>query len=200
MSYKDIARSTRHGEYGVSDVFLERWSPRAMSGEKISREELLKLFEAARWAPSSSNEQPWRAVYALRDTPQWTKLFNLMVDGNRVWAERAAALVVFVARETFVKNGKPNRTHQFDTGSAWMSFALEGSLQGLVVHGMAGFDYDAAKKELHIPEGFVVVAMAAVGRHAPNDVLPEALRDREVPSQRKSLNEFISEGEFQLKQ
>ena len=186
----------RHAEHPVDELFLDRWSPRAMSGEEIGEEDLLTLFEAARWAPSSYNAQPWRFLYARRGTEHWQTFFDLMVEFNQSWAKDAAALVVFVSRETFEHNGEPSVTHSFDTGAAWQNFALQGWLKGYVVHGMQGFDYERARTALNVPEGFRVEAMAAVGRPGTPDKLPEKLRERETPSDRRPLSEIVYEGRF----
>ena len=178
----------------VDPLFVNRWSPRAMSGESIAEEELLTLFEAARWAPSSGNSQPWRFLYARRDTPHWPRFLDLLVERNREWCVNAAALVVFTSRTTHEETGRPLRTHSYDTGAAWVSFALQGWLQGLVVHGMAGFDYDRARQVLNVPDDFTVEAMAAVGRPGPLEDLSEFQRGRENPSQRKPLDALVVEG------
>ena len=154
----------READYPVDKLFIDRWSPRAMSGEEMAEDELLTLFEAARWAPSSYNNQPWRILYARRGTEHWPLFLGLLVEGNRVWAEQAAALLLFVSKETFDFNGQPYPTHSFDTGAAWENLALQATLKGLVAHGMQGFDYERARTELNIPEGFRVEAMAAVGK------------------------------------
>ncbi|HEV2859891.1 MAG TPA: nitroreductase family protein [Pyrinomonadaceae bacterium] len=182
----------------VEQLFVDRWSPRAMSGEEIAEEDLMTLFEAARWAPSSYNNQPWRIMYARRGTEHWDKFFGLLVEGNRAWAQNAAALVLFASKETFDFNGQPYPTHSYDTGAAWENFALQGWLKGYVVHGMQGFDYERARTELSIPEGFRVEAMAAVGRPAPKETLPDNLRQREEPSDRKELSEIVCEGPFRF--
>ncbi len=183
-------------QYPVDELFLDRWSPRAMSGAGVSVEELMTLFEAARWAPSSYNNQPWRILYARRETEQWPAFLNLLVEGNRAWAKDAAALLLFVSKETFDFNGKPYPTHSFDTGAAWENLALQATMLGLVTHGMQGFDYERARAELHIPEGFRVEAMIAVGRPGDPAQLPESLRGREAPSGRKTLAEITCEGAF----
>ena len=188
----------RHPEYPVDGLFPNRWSPRAMSGEPLPENELMVLFEAARWAPSSNNNQPWRILYARRETPHWPVFLNLLVDANRIWAQHAAALLVFISKTTFDHNGKPSVTHSFDTGAAWENLALQGSLKGYVVHGMQGFSYTRAKTELAIPDEFVVEAMAAVGKPGRMDVLPEELQKREMPNGRKPLAEIICEGPFRL--
>ena len=189
-------REYRKPEYDVNPVFLNRWSPRAMSGEGISEEDLMSLFEAAGWAPSANNNQPWRFVFARRDTPHWQPFLDLLVDLNRTWAFRAAALVVVVSKTTFDHNGKFSRTHSYDAGAAWENLALQGSLKGLVVHGMQGFDYERAGELLKVPDGYQVEAMAAIGRPGTLESLPEKYREREFPSDRKKLSEIVMEGFF----
>ena len=190
------ALEVRKTEYQVSDIFPQRWSPRAMSGESISDEELMSLFEAARWAPSSRNNQPWRFIFAKRDSPEWDNLFNLLVEKNQQWCKRAAVLIVVISKNIFDYQSLPNLTHSFDTGSAWQSLALQGSLNNLVVHGMAGFDYEKSKKELNIPDEYTVEMMFAVGKHGKKEDLPEELQKVEVPSSRIEVKELIFEGKF----
>lgn len=186
----------RNPEFEIEDIFLNRWSPRAMSGEAIGKEELMSLFEAAKWAPSSYNNQPWRFLYALKDTENWDLYFNLLVEGNQAWAKNASALVVIISKKTLDYNDKPSRTHAFDAGAAWQNLALQGSVKGLAIHGMEGFDYDEAKKILNVPDNFNVEAMAAIGKPAGREVLPEKYQSMESPSGRKSLSEIIYEGKF----
>lgn len=187
----------RHADHPTDHIFVDRWSPRAMSGEDVSHEELLGLFEAARWAPSSMNNQPWRMLYATRNSRHWPLFFDLLVDSNKVWCAKAAALLVVVSKTSFV-NGKSCRTHSYDSGAAWMSLALQGSMVGLVVHGMQGFDYDRARTALEIPDEFQVEAMAAIGRPGDTKNLPDALQAREIPSDRRPLEHTICEGLFSL--
>lgn len=187
----------RKPTYQINDIFIERWSPRAMSGEPLGQEELFKLFEAARWAPSSYNGQPWRFLYAHRGTPAWKTFFDLLVPFNQSWAHTAAVLVVIISKKTFEYNDKPSRTHSFDAGSAWMSLALQGSMNGLVVHGMEGFDYEKARIDLLIPDDFAIEAMCAIGRPGNIKDLPADLQEREQLSDRKPLQEIASEGTFQ---
>ncbi len=186
----------RQAEHAIEALILDRWSPRAMSGESISPDELMRLFEAARWAPSSFNAQPWRALYAPRNSAHWSTFLGLLVEGNRVWAQHAAVLVVFISRKTFEHNGEPSITHSYDCGAAWENFALQGFSQGLVVHGMQGFDYDRARLELKIPDDFQVEAMAAVGKPGEKAALPEKLQKSESPNDRRKLSETICEGPF----
>jgi nitroreductase len=186
----------RKADHPIERLLLDRWSPRAMSGEPISRGELMTLFEAARWAPSSFNAQQWRALYAHRDTEHWQTFFDLLVAANKAWAKNAAVLVVFISRKAFEYNNEPSVTHSYDAGAAWENFALQGFRLGLVIHGMEGFDYDRARKELRIPDEFQVEAMAAVGRPGSKELLPEKLRARESPNDRRKLSESVFEGPF----
>ena len=186
----------RRADYPIEPFLIDRWSPRAMSGEEISRQELMRLFEAARWAPSSFNAQQWRALYARRGTEHWQTFFDLLVHANKAWAKNAAVLVVFISRKLFDYNDEPSVTHSYDAGAAWENFALQGFRQGLVVHGMEGFDYERARKELRIPDEFQVEAMVAVGKPGAKESLPEKLQTRENPNDRRKVSESVFEGPF----
>jgi len=183
-------------EHGVDRLFVDRWSPRAMTGESISQEELLTLFEAARWAPSSGNQQPWRALYAHRDTPSWPLFFEVLNPGNKPWCLNAAVLVLFISRMVSEDGSRQIKTHSYDTGSAWASFALQGSVSGLVVHGMQGFNYERAREVLQVPPEYALEAMAAVGRPGRKEDLSESLQAREVPSGRRPVAQSVFEGVF----
>jgi nitroreductase len=188
----------RKADHPIDKLFLDRWSPRAMSGEEIAEPDLMVLFEAARWAPSSYNNQPWRILYARRKGPHWQTFFDLLVDMNKAWAKNAAVLLLFISKTTFDHSGKPSRTHSFDAGSAWENLALQGINKGYVVHGMEGFDHEKAKSVLKIPEGFRVEAMAAVGLPGIKEELPGELQKRESPNDRRKLSETICEGPYRL--
>ena len=185
----------RRADYAVDKLFIDRWSPRAMSGEELSEPELMALFEAARWAPSSNNNQPWRILYARRSGKHWSVFFDLLGDSNKRWADKAAALLVFISKKTF-DNGKPSITHSYDTGAAWVSLALQGVLKGYVVHGMQGFNYERAREILKIPEEFNVEAMAAVGKPGNLADLPEDIQKRETPNARRPVQDSVREGPF----
>ena len=186
----------RTSEYPIDQLFLNRWSPRAMSGEPLSEFELLTLFEAAHWAPSSGNSQPWRFLYARRDTEYWPVFFDLLNEGNKTWCHRAAALIVFISRTSHEQSGRTLVTHSYDTGAAWMSLAYQGWLKGLVVHGMAGFDYGRARTALNVPADLTVEAMAAIGRPGPKEELPPQHLSREFPSQRRLVSELVFAGPY----
>jgi len=195
MIILDESSKVRESEYKVLDLIKGRWSPRAMTGETISKDELFSLFEAAKWAPSASNEQPWRILYALRGTPDWDLFFNLFVEGNQIWVKNAAAILIFLSKKINSRGGD-SVTHSYDTGAAWENLALQAVSQNLVVHGMAGFDYERAKKDLNIPDHMRVEASAAVGKPAPKETLPEKLAAREVPSTRRPLEKTVAQGQW----
>jgi nitroreductase len=180
----------RKADYQVESLFLRRWSP--------SDAEMRTLFEAARWAPSTYNEQEWRFLYARRDTPLWPVFFDLLVEGNREWCRNAGLLVVILAHKVFSRNGKPNPVHLFDSGCAFENLALQGAAMGLVVHGMQGFDFDKARTALSVPDDYAVAAMFAAGKPADVSVLPEKLREREKPSDRLPIDQIICEGAFAI--
>jgi nitroreductase len=186
----------RQPDHAIEPIFWRRWSPRAMSGEGLTDEELLRLFEAARWAPSTYNEQEWRFLYARRDTPQWPLFFDLLYEPNQAWCKNAAVLVVVLARKTFTRNGKPNPVHLYDAGSSWQNLALQATAMGLVSHGMAGCDFDKARADLKVPDEFAVAAMFALGRPGDPADLPEQLRENETPSGRRPVQQSICEGVF----
>lgn len=187
----------RKADYAIEPLLLRRRSPRAMNGEPLTDEEMLRLFEAARWAPSTMNEQEWRFLYARRNTSQWPIFFALLADLNRVWCQRAAMLVVIVAHRVFERNGQLNPVHLFDCGSAYENLALQGTAMGLVVHAMQGFDFNNTRLALGVPEDYAVAAMFAVGRPGDAGQLPDQLREREkIPSGRKPVKDLICEGSF----
>lgn len=189
----------RKSDHPIHPLILNRHSPRAMSGEELEDGVLMSLFEAARWAPSSYNNQPWRFLYAKRNTPHWNKFFDLLVDFNKEWCVKAAVLGVIASEKIFEKTKKPSVTHSLDAGAAWENLALEGCSRDLVVHGMQGFDYQKAKDTLKVPDAFEVLAMFAVGKKAPKESLSPDLQKREVPSTRKKVAEFAFEGGFPQK-
>jgi len=193
----DEVKAKRKADYDIAPLILNRWSPRSMTGEPMKDEELLPLFEAARWAPSSYNGQLWRFIIARRENaPHWGKFFGLLAPANQAWAKNAAVLVVVASRKLFEFNGKPSVTHAFDAGAAWENLALEATRRGLVAHGMEGFDYARAREELGVPAEFEVNAMLAIGKRAPKERLPEKAREMEEPNTRRPLREILFEGRF----
>ena len=192
----DRGSEHRTADHAIAQLFLDRWSPRAMSGEPIPEADLMALFEAVRWAPSSYNDQPWRILYAHRGSEYWPLFFDLLMDLNKGWARNAGVLLLFISKTTLSVNGSPSKTHSFDTGAAWENLALQASLKGYVVHGMQGFDYERAKTVLRIPDSYRVEAMAAIGLPGKKEDLPPELQKRETPNGRRPVQETICEGPF----
>jgi nitroreductase len=192
--------ASRIPEYEVADLFVNRWSPRAFTGEEIPDKVLFSLFEAARWAPSSFNSQPWRFLYAKRGTAWFDTFFGLLNERNQMWAKNSAALIVLVSKTTMMVPGRteavPARNHSFDTGAAWSNFAHQAALSGWSAHGIAGFDAERARTELNIPPEYHVDAAIAVGRHGDKSILPEIFHAGETPNGRKPVAEIMAEGAF----
>jgi nitroreductase len=193
-------RSNRSADYPIHPMFLERWSPRAFAAVPITESELMAILEAARWAPSSFNAQPWRFVYARRDTATWPGFVDLLTPRNQEWARHASALVFLVSKATMRPIGadidQPSATHALDAGAASGYMALQAHLSGWHVHGMAGFDRDRAQGVLNVPRDHQVLAVYAFGRIGDPASLPEALRAREQPSSRAPLATFTFAGRF----
>lgn len=193
----DPARTSAHP---IDRLFLERWSPRAFSGEEIPVEELLTLFEAARWAPSAMNAQPWRFVYARRGTPAFGRFLAALAPANQAWAGQAAALVALVSEERMTLPGKdapvPSASHSFDAGAAWAQLALQAHLRGWSAHAMGGFDQQKGAAAIELPPHHRLEIFIAVGRRGDPSGLPEWARNREQPNGRKPVEELVREGKF----
>jgi nitroreductase len=179
----------------IDPLFLRRWSPRAMSGVPLTQAQLLPLLEAARWAPSGGNGQPWRYAFALGGTPHFDRFLAALVPGNRDWCMRAGALLILSAK-VVRDDGRPAASAAFDAGASWMALALQGTLSGLVVHAMGGFDKEAARAAASLPAGLEPQVMIAVGHPGRVEELPEKLREREVPSDRLPLDALVVEGRY----
>ena len=186
-------------EHDVHPQFPARWSPRAFAADTMTETEVLRLLEAARWAPSAMNLQPWRFVYGLRGDAGFAAILSALVPFNAAWAKEAAALIAVASRTTrTAQDGSEvaNATHAFDTGAAWANLALQAHLAGFVAHGMGGFDPARAAEALHLPEGHTIHAIVAVGRQGDAAQLDEALRARETPSLRLPLDSIAFHGRF----
>ncbi|MCB1644767.1 MAG: nitroreductase family protein [Pseudomonadales bacterium] len=198
MNVSDIdvrsVRTTTTSE--LHPLFLERWSPRAFAPRPISEEAVDALLEAARWAPSCFNAQPWRFIYAHRDTAEFARLLGLLAETNRVWAQHSSLLMVVISRNQFEHNDSPALTNSFDAGAAWMSLALQARHMGLAAHGMRGFDIDTTRVQLSIPALYDIEAMVAVGHPGDIATLPESYQARETPSGRRPLAEIAMTGTF----
>ncbi len=192
--------TARTPDHPVKDLFVNRWSPRAFDGSKMPEADLKIILEAARWAPSAFDVQPWRFVFALRGDANWQKLVDLLNPFNREWAQHASALVyLFTDTEVDGKDGKPNRangSHSFDAGSAWAHAALQATELGYHAHGLAGILKDDIHEVLGVPERFKPEIAFAIGRRGDVSQLPENLQSREVPSGRKPLEEIAFAGSW----
>jgi nitroreductase len=190
----------RVADHPIDPKFLERWSPRAFDGTALTIDELLPLFEAARWAPSSFNAQPWRFLYAANGSAAWDQFVSLLLPFNRMWARQAGALV-FILSDTLMTppqggSPSPSHSHSFDAGAAWALLALQAHANGLYTHGMTGVDFAAAREALNVPERFRIEAAIAIGRMGDAETLPEPLRARETPSPRRPIEDSTAFGPF----
>ena len=186
--------------HAIEPLILRRWSPRAFTDELIDEVTLMRIFEAARWAPSSYNSQPWRFVYAVRGSESWPRLLALLNDTNRVWAKRGAVLAVSVSSITMRPPGFdadiPSYSHSFDAGAAWAMLALQATALGWSAHAMVGFDKERASFELEIPPGYRVEAAIVIGKQGDRTTLPEVLQALETPNSRHPVSAFAYEGVF----
>jgi nitroreductase len=194
------AATPRCADHDIDALFVDRWSPRAFTDEPISEAALHALFEAARWAPSAYNAQPWRFLYARRGTAHWPRFLGLLNPVNQSWAGRAAALIVLVSDPVFLPPGAEKqitlRSASLDAGAAWGSLALQATRAGWAAHGMGGFDVERAAVELNVPENHHVEVAIAIGRPGERSRLPDALQAREQPNGRRKVTEFTFEGGF----
>jgi len=188
----------RQPDHAIDPLFLERRSPRAFTGEALPEAELMRMIEAARWAPSSYNSQPWRFLYALRGDAHWDTFFGLLVPGNQKWVANTGA-ILFLVSNTRMKVGdelKPSYSHSLDAGAASLAFQLQAIRQGWHAHGMGGFDHARAPEVLNLPEHHRVEAAYAVGRAIPWDQLGDEQQGREQPNGRRPITDFTHAGPF----
>jgi nitroreductase len=189
----------RQAHHPVDPIFTQRWSPRAFDRSVLPDADLRTIFEAARWAPSAFNAQPWRFLYAKREGADWDRYLSLLVPFNQVWA-RNASVLVYICSDTLMETKpgvtSPSHTHSFDAGAAWGSLALQATMLGYHAHGMAGVEWDRVREELKVPERFRVDAAFVIGKTGSPDLLDEKLRAREVPSDRKPIDEIAFAGDF----
>ena len=183
--------------YPIHPLIRDRWSPRAYSDRPVEREKLLACLEAALWAPSCFNEQPWRFIVVTSETPDRLKdAQSVLVEGN-AWATRAPVLICAVAKSSFTHNDKPNRHAMYDTGAATLNLFLEAFNQGLVAHEMAGFNVGKARVVFHIPEGYEPVTMVTVGYQGdPAMLTPDQQASETAPRTRNPLEEIAFEGDW----
>jgi nitroreductase len=188
--------TTAHTTYPLHELLQRRWSPLAFSNRPVTPEQLGCLLEAARWAPSSYNEQPWHLIVATQDEPaEFDRLLTCLVEANQAWARSAPVLLLAVARLRFDRNGEPNRHAWYDVGQAIAHLSVQATALGLFVHQMAGFDADRARQTYHIPETHAPATAAAIGYHGDPATLSAPLQEREKgPRQRRPLTDFVYAG------
>jgi len=182
--------------YPIQDLLRRRWSPRAFANQPVEPEQLCSLLEAARWAPSSFNEQPWSYIVATQDSPaEYDRLLSCLAEGNQQWAQSAPVLMLSVAKLYFERNGKENRHAFHDVGLSSENLVIQATALGLFVHQMAGFDVDKARQLYGIPDRYEPVAAFALGYPGDPASLPDNLREREqAPRTRKLLDTFVFSG------
>jgi len=182
----------------IHRILASRRSPISFSNRKVHPEQIASLFEAARWAPSSFNEQPWRFIFATRgNIPHFNRMLDCLVEENRVWAKNAYMLVLSVARMNLTRNDKPNRYAFHDVGLSVGNLLAQATLMGLMVHQMGGYSLEKTRNALSIPDGFEPVAMIAIGYPGNVEDLPEDLRKRELqPRVRRDLIETVFENSW----
>lgn len=186
---------SREAEYDIDEIYLQRWSPRAFLEKEVPEDDLMSLFEAAKWAPSAANMQPWRFIIARTEEDR-RRFLSFINEGNVIWCQKAPVLVAVVSKTTWQDGKEMNPTHAFDAGAAWAYLSLEAIRKGLHTHPMGGFNRQKAKEVLHIPEDYDIHAIIAIGYRGDKADLPEKLQQREKPSQRKKVADIISEGIF----
>jgi len=180
----------RRFNYDIMPEMMARWSPRAFDSSPLPRDEILAILEAARYAPSCFNEQPWRFIIADEEE-SLARMRGVLTPSNQEWASKAPVLILVVAKKTFELNGKDNYWHMFDAGTAWGYLSLEAQRRGLVTHAMGGFSRSGARAAFEIPEELDVIAVIAVGRYGDRNTLSEELQLREYPETRKEIEELL---------
>jgi nitroreductase len=191
-------KKTAVTDHPITEHLRERWSPRAFSDKPIPADVLRSLFEAARWAPSSNNEQPWAFIVAAKDDPAaHAKLLSTLVEFNQAWAKHAPVLGIAISRMNFARNGNVNRNAFYDTVAAMADLTTEAVSRGLLVHQIAGFDHRKAIEHFLIPEDWEPIAAFVIGYPGDPQSLPGHLRERELaPRTRKPLSEFVMSGKW----
>jgi nitroreductase len=188
--------TARHADHPIDPQFLTRWSPRAFSDAAMQEADMMRLLEAARWAPSASNLQPARFAWGLRGDAAFAAILAALVPFNQDWAEAASGLIVVASKPHSDKNGAEvaNLWHGFDAGAAWMSIALQAQSMGLIAHAMGGFDGPALASAVRLPAGYALHAVVAVGVQGLAESLPDGLRAREMPNERGALAKVAAHG------
>ncbi len=189
---KEIVANRANTDHPVSEIIAKRWSARAFSTRPVEFSKLLSILEAARWAPSSRNEQPWRYIVFTSDNPEMLKKAQSVLKEINDYSKRAPILICAITKKTYSENGNPNRLHFHDLGAANENMFLEAFNQGLIMHEMGGFDVQKARDIFNVPEDYEVGIMIAIGYQDTYHVLPERLRQKAfTPRVRKPLSEIV---------
>ncbi len=185
-------------ETDILEIIKTRRSRRAFLSRPIEAEKIKSLFEAARWAPSSANEQPWAYIYATADQKElWNRIFESLNEGNKTWAKEAPLLIVSLARKYYLRNGHPNNSAKYDVGAANAFLSVQATQLGLNVHQMGGFDHSMLRQNLNVPENFDIGVVMAIGYAGNPEQLPMHLQERELsPRMRHQQNEFVMNHTF----
>ncbi|WP_163971095.1 nitroreductase family protein [Oceanobacillus halotolerans] len=182
-------KQIRKADHEINPIFLNRWSPRSFLEKEVPEDVLMRVLEAARWAPSANNIQPWRFIIA-RTKEDREKFYPFIAERNRIWCEKAPVLALIIS-------DKQDKVHGFDAGAAWGYLSLQSVEEGLITHPIGGFNKDQAREVLNIPDNFAIQALIAIGYQGEKEVLPEDFQEREQPSDRRPLKESIFEGKFE---
>ena len=194
-----IPNKTTPTDYEIIDLIKERWSPRVFSEEIPKEEDVKRLFEAGRWAPSSNNFQPWVIIYGIKGTPMYDRIYNCLVEFNQGWAKHAPVLALGAFKKDMPNGEKENFHALHDLGAFSMAMSLQATSMNMAVHQMAGINFDGAKKEFNFPDNYHVATGIAIGYQGGNpDDLGEDLKETELKTtrERKSQNEFVFNGNF----
>ncbi len=180
-------------DYPVLDAIKRRWSPYVFADRPVERDKMMSLFEAARWAASAFNEQPWRFIVATKDQPEaYAKALSCLVEANQAWAKQAPVLILAVTSTRFSRNDNPNRVHQHDLGLAVQNLVTQATSLDLFVHQMAGIDQDKVRSTYNLPDGFEPQTAIAIGYGVEADDLQEGVREKEqAPRSRKAFSAFV---------
>lgn len=185
-------------KYPIIDEVKNRWSPVIFSNKPVEKEKIFSMFEAARWAPSSFNEQPWAFIYATKENPEeYNKLLNCIFEGNAEWAKDAPLLIIAFAKTRHDRNGKPNKHAWFDVGHAVSNLSAQATAMDLYLHQMGGFDAAKTNEIYDVPENYEPVVAIAIGNMGEYDSAPEGFQNRDsAPRKRKKITEFVFTGKW----
>jgi nitroreductase len=186
-----------NNNFQILETLRQRWSPRAFSDRMVEKEKLQSIFEAARWAPSSMNEQPWRFIVGIKGDDSWQRIYDSLVQWNQQWAGNAPVLIMNLGKKTFAYKGRPNGTYQYDTGQAVAMMTIEAQNLGLYAHQIGGFSQQKAAEVLQIPEDYHPISITALGYYGDPSSLPEDIQESEQAERKRHLlQDIVFSGKF----